>query len=163
MATRKRIYSENKTHFVTFSVYKHINVFRNGLVAEEFIENLNFYIRKHKCKMYAYVIMPNHVHLLVKLNDNENISDLIRDIKKYFSFKAKNLMSVITEFELKKFYNNGKYQFWERGFDELTIRSERVFNIKFQYIINNPVKAGLVNNAGDYPFLNIGEFDEMGI
>ena len=133
------------------------------MMVKELIDILNFYKSKDRFKMYAYVIMPSHVHLLVKLSNSDNISDLIRDIKKYFSYKAKNLLATITGFELEKFYNNGKYQFWERGFDEVTIQSERIFKIKLQYIINNPVKAELVKNAEDYPYLYVREFEGMEI
>ena len=163
MVLRKRIYSDDKIHFVTFSVYRHIDVFTNKFIAEEFIQNLNFYFKKNKYKAYAYVVMPTHVHLLVKLSGSGSISDLIRDIKKFFSYKAKNLLSKMTEFDLKIFNNKGKYQFWERGFDEVTIHSKRIFKIKLKYIMNNPVKAGLVERHENYPFLYVSEFDKMGV
>jgi len=163
MPKRKRIHSGYDIHFVTFSVNKHIPVFRESLIARSFIENLDFYSEKGLFRLHAYVVMPDHVHLLMELPDNGKISDLVRDIKKYFSYRVKNKLSRDTNLDLRRFFSKGNFQFWERGFDEVTIRSEYVYKIKLEYIINNPVKAGLVNKSEDYPFLFVGRFEEMRI
>jgi REP element-mobilizing transposase RayT len=158
MAKRIRIKTDSKFHFVTFSVYKHIPVFRSDFIASEFYSNLKFYESKRQFNLLGYVIMPHHVHLLIELNNEGDISGLIRDIKKFFTYKFRNRLIGKTKFDISLFDNNGRFQFWERGFDEVTIISENVFCKKLGYIHNNPVKAGLVHKAADYPYSSAKEY-----
>jgi len=145
-------------HFVTFSVYRHTPVFRNNFLAKTFLENLNFYCDDQKSKLHGYVIMPDHIHLLVEMLDDSCVSDLIRDIKKYFSYKAKNVLLARSGFDRSQFLCDGKFYFWERGFDEVTIASDKMFWTKFNYIHNNPVKANLVDMAEDYVYSSALEY-----
>ncbi len=50
------------------------------------------------------------------------------------------------------FHQNNVFQFWERGFDEVTISSNKMFWVKLNYMHNNPVKAGIVDKAENYLF-----------
>ncbi len=159
MPKRIRINSDSNIHFVTFAVYKHVPVFRNSVFAEEFLNNLQYYCNKRRCKLFAFVIMPHHVHLLLELKNQENISDFIRDVKKYFSYEVKDLLLRKTNFNPESFNAKGRFQFWERGFDEVTIITEKMFQVKLKYIHNNPVKEGIVNRAEDYLYSSAGRKD----
>jgi putative transposase len=158
MPKRSKIESDSNFHFVTFAVFKHIPVFRSPLFAEEFIKNLRFYSDRGDFKLHAFVIMPDHVHLLLEMNPNKNLSALIRDIKKYFSFHAKNSLFHKSRFDMESFSRDGAFQFWERGFDEVTIISEKVFLAKLDYIHNNPVKAGLAEDAANYKYSSVKQY-----
>jgi len=150
MPKRIVIESDSRLHFVTFSVHKHIPVFKNYLLANEFVDNLRFYFDRDACQLHGFVIMPDHVHLLLELSEGRKLPDFIRDIKKFFSYKVKDSLLNKTGFDAGIFNQKDTFQFWTRGYDEVTIFSERIFRIKLEYIHNNPVKAGLVEKAEDY-------------
>ncbi len=150
MPKRSKIDSDSRYHFVTFAVYKRVPIFRSHLIAKEFLSNLQFYFNRDNCKLHGFAIMPDHVHLLLELNEKRKLSDFIRDIKKFFTYKVKNFLLEKTGFDANVFNRDDAFQFWERGFDEVTIFSERMFQVKLEYIHNNPVKAGLVEKAEDY-------------
>lgn len=73
-------------HFVTFTVVGWIDVFSRELYKVIFLESLKFCIEKKDLHLYAWVIMTNHVHLIISSQTNE-IEYIVRDIKKYTSLK----------------------------------------------------------------------------
>jgi len=152
MPKRIRIKSDSKIHFVTFTVSKHIPVFNNTICADELLSIFEFYKTKNRIRVYGYVIMPTHVHILLDVLTNESISAVIRDIKKYYSYRFKNALIDNTNLDVDKFMIADSFRFWQEGFDEVTIISETVFYTKLKYLHDNPVKAGMVENAIDYPY-----------
>jgi putative transposase len=122
------------------------------------MKNLQFYYQRGDFKLHAFVVMPDHVHLLLEVSAGRKLSDLIRDIKKYFSFHAKNALFHKSRFDINSFSRDGAFQLWERGFDEVTIISERMYLVKMNYIHNNPVKGGLVEKAEDYPYSSAKQY-----
>jgi putative transposase len=81
--------------------------------------------------LYAYVIMPNHVHILM--------SPLVNGISKTMQLlKGRSSRRI----------NEGA--FWQKGFFDFSVISEEKFREKFNYIHHNPVKRGLVERAEDY-------------
>jgi putative transposase len=83
--------------------------------------------------LYAYVIMPNHVHLLIKPT-SYGISKAMQFIKGRSSRQM----------------NEGN--FWQKGFFDFGILTEEKFREKFNYIHSNPVKWGLVKEAENYKY-----------
>lgn len=85
----------------------------------------------------AWVLMPDHLHWLIALQQG-SISNLMRRIK---GRSAKRIN------ELTK--RQGK--FWQDGFHDRALRREEDVLPAARYIVANPLRAGLVNRAGDYP------------
>jgi REP element-mobilizing transposase RayT len=86
----------------------------------------------------AFVIMPNHVHLVFKLiNKNKSITDLMKSIKRYSARKANEIL--IT-----------KGKFWQvESFDRWVRDEKELYNI-IKYVLLNPVNAGLVEDYKDW-------------
>jgi len=81
--------------------------------------------------LIAYCIIPDHVHLLLTLPEDQNsFSQRIRDIKR------------VTTLALRKVKNNPKLMLWQKRFWEHTIRDQRDMQNCFNYIHYNPVKHG---------------------
>lgn len=105
--------------------------------------------------LYAYCIMPNHIHLLFRDN-NENLAALLRDFKGFTSKKMianimehpqeskRNWMLEMFKRAGEKSSNVKEYQFWQQNKQLIELWSTPVIKQKFNYIHNNPVKAGLV-------------------
>ncbi len=152
MAKRIRYKTEHRIHYVTSSVHKHLPVFDNHKCASELFSILGFYRNNNRFRLYGYVIMPNHFHLLLEIAENDEISSLMRDIKKYYSYRFKTVLCRELGYPLSNFRKDDSYHFWETGFDEVTIINEKTFYSKLNYIHNNPVRAGLSDSPQEYPY-----------
>ncbi|WP_317043697.1 transposase [Cellulophaga tyrosinoxydans] len=118
--------------------------------------------------LYGYVIMSNHVHLIIQSSDGK-LSDLIRDFKK---FTAKNILESIQnepesrrEWMLERFKKatethsrNKEYQFWQYGNHAVEIYSIDFMWSKLDYIHMNPVRAGIVEKASYYKYSSASNY-----
>lgn len=111
---------------------------KNPKVAEIIEENL-LHFNDKKYKLYAWVIMPNHVHLLLIPKEGYSLSEIVHTAKSYTANEANKTLN-----------RTGRFWFPE-PFDRF-IRNYEHFENTFTYIENNPVKAGLCENAGDWRF-----------
>jgi len=103
--------------------------------------------------------MPTHIHLLFRLEQGESIIDFMRDFKRDTSNKIKHQLQKDNKKEILKRlesysrgYKNQKYKVWMDRYDDVMISTEKVFNIKMNYIHANPVKSGLVVNMEDWKY-----------
>jgi putative transposase len=117
--------------------------------------------------LYAYVIMPNHTHLLVK-PINQGISKTMQLLKG----RASRQINIHREAEASPTLNNssrgvitrGRDDFsrpmnvWQKGFFDFTIITDEKFREKFNYIHYNPVKWGLTGKAEDYKYSSAKEY-----
>jgi len=147
-------------HFITPTVVDWIDVFTRQTYRDIVIESLDYCIKNKGMILYGYVIMSNHIHMIVQSEDGK-LSDLIRDFKK---FTAKNILEKIKnspesrrEWMLERFKlaaeghkRNKEYQFWQYGNHAEEIYSTTFMWSKLHYIHLNPVRAGLVAKASEY-------------
>ena len=134
---------EGSTYFITFRVKKTLGkpLIKNPKLAEVVEEALWFGYGKRYI-LDAYVVMSDHVHLLLTPLFDWNLSKILQGIKGYTSREINKLLS-------------RKGSFWQdESFDHL-VRHEAGWLDKFDYIHNNPVKAGLVDIPEDYEFSSL--------
>lgn len=89
MGLRLKIDNSTYLFFVTTTVVDFTKVFNEDSYSLVVIDNLNFYREKYGFKLIAYVIMPEHLHLIVWTKENISISSIMRDFKKYTSVQIK--------------------------------------------------------------------------
>jgi putative transposase len=133
------VQERTRTFFVTSSTSQGRNVLQSTRMAELFIDVLRSYSLQGRFRVHEFVVMPNHVHLLITINDSMAIEKAIQLIKGNFSYRAKKELGV-------------QHAIWQRGFSENRIYEQESFVEFRSYIKNNPVKAGLAKTAEDYPF-----------
>jgi putative transposase len=92
-----------------------------------------------KFELNEFVIMPDHLHLLITLPVDMTIEKAMQLIKGGFSYRLK-----------KEFGYQG--EIWQRGFSEVRIADAQSFMQHREYIVQNPLKAGLVEIAEQYPY-----------
>ena len=92
-----------------------------------------------KFQLHDFVIMPDHVHLLIEVGSGMTIEKAMQLIKGRFSHRLSH------EFDCKG-------EVWQRGFTEVQVMDKENFEAHCAYIAENPVKAGLVSSAEEYPF-----------
>ncbi len=155
-----KIRNQTKPHFLTFTVVDWVDVFTRQRYKDLLIENLNYCIVNKGMVVFGYVLMSNHMHIIIQ-SKNGQLSDLIRDFKKHTS---KRIIASINqepesrrEWILERFTvaaknhsRNKKYQFWKYGNHPEEIYSEKFMWSKLDYIHLNPLRAGLVEKASDY-------------
>jgi len=135
----RRYILTNQCYFVTTRVLNGEPIFKSPELCLILIDNLKFYREKMQFKIFGYVIMPDHFHGLIKPQDSVTVSDIMRSIK---SYSSKQIAEVCGR----------KGSLWQSRFYEHVTRSEQDLLIKLEYIHNNPVRAGLVENPHDYEF-----------
>jgi REP element-mobilizing transposase RayT len=85
------IRDQEKIHFITATVVDWIDVFTRKTYKDVVMESLKFCIKEKGMLLYGYIIMSNHIHLIVQATGGK-LSDLIRDFKKY---TAKSILDKI--------------------------------------------------------------------
>ena len=144
-------------YFVTSSVIDFVKVFDQNVYTRIILKNLDFYRNRHNFKLYAFVIMPEHLHLIIHPPQESSIKDVMRNFKSYTS---KELTSQLTDDgrfgvlnRLSKFASRRiQHPFWAEGNRPLGIYTEKTLRSKIDYIHANPLRRGLVKNLGDYPY-----------
>lgn len=111
-------------------------------------DSLN-YCRKNKgLKIYGFVFMLNHIHLIIHSSD---VSGFIRDFKRFTSGELRKNIAKTEPIVLSLFLNKeGKHEFWYKTNLPKLIETEMFFNNKLEYIHNNPVRKNYVMRADDW-------------
>jgi putative transposase len=163
----KHTIKNESAYFLTLTIVERIDVFNIQSCCETFIESLK-YCQKHKrLIIFAYVIMPNHIHMVVNTEEPFLLKDVMRDLKK---FTSKSIMKILEEepegrraWNLSSFASavtkkHTNYKFWQEGNHAIELLSEKFFWQKINYIHKNPVKARIVNNPEDWLYSSASNY-----
>ena len=147
--SRYKIVQVDAPHFITLTVLHWIPVFTRPETITILVNSLCFLIHEG-LKVHAYVILENHLHLIVQSKN------LDKDIARFKSYTARKLLDhlkkhhVKTTLEQLAFYKkthkgDRDYQFWQEGVHPELIQNEAMMRQKIEYIHQNPVKRGFVD------------------
>jgi putative transposase len=106
------------------------------------IDVLRSNVAAGKFELHDFVIMPDHLHLLMTLPRDTTIEKAMQLIKGGFSYRLKRELGY-------------KGEVWQPGFSDARISDKQSFLQHREYIVQNPVKAGLVDTADQYPYCYI--------
>ncbi len=142
-------------HFFTATNYLWKPLLKPDKYKKIITESLRFLVNAQRVKVYAFVIMHNHIHLIWQMRENHKREDVQRDFLKFTGqqIKAdlkKNHPDVLAHFLVNE--KDRKFQFWERNSLSIELFTEKFFEQKLDYIHNNPVTAGLSNTPEAYYF-----------
>jgi putative transposase len=164
------IHNQQAVYFLTFTVVGWIDIFTRQSYRDIVIESFKFCQRKKGLHLHAYVIMSNHIHLVVSVDEGFTVSDFIRDCKKFTSTRILDAIEnsgvesrrdwMLHQF---KYYAslhtcNEKYQLWEHDNHPIELESPAFTQQKIDYIHQNPVSAGLVYRAEDYIYSSASNY-----
>jgi len=105
----------------------------------EIVKNSLLKYHNERYKLIAWVIMPNHIHLLFRPINDWSLSRILQSFKSFTALEANKILG-----------REGK--FWMREYFDRYIRDTEHFEKSFRYIENNPVKAGLCEKPSDWEF-----------
>jgi REP element-mobilizing transposase RayT len=163
MSRSYRIFKDlNYAYFVTWTIVDWLNIFSEDLYRQVALDSLA-YIRSHKkTELNAFVLMPSHIHAILCPNDRTNLSDVIRDFKRFTSRKVsneaekQNRTDWLNRFIQARQHNRASdvstYQVWQEGSHPEAIFTEKFARQKMDYIHLNPVRAGLVHTADEWHY-----------
>src|ERR1700722_1613676 len=130
----KRFQESGQTHFVTFSCYQRRSLFTTN-VSKQTLETALERVRSmYRLRVYGYVAMPEHVHLLLSEPERATLSTALKSLKQGVSRR------LIGESE----------HFWQKRYFDFNIRNYRQFVEKLRYLHRNPVKRGLCTRPEDW-------------
>ena len=163
MSSKYKVGEDAIAHFVTFSVIGWIDVFSRESYKEIFVNSLKYCQENKGLKLHAWVIMTNHVHLIISSNTNK-IEDIVRDLKKYTSKKIiaaiqenptesrKEWMMNLFSYAGKNNNNNKDFQFWKQDYHPIELNTAEKLKERLDYLHENPVRSGLVWEPWHYKY-----------
>jgi putative transposase len=128
--------------FVTFSCYRRLPALNDCLAKKKLIECIDEVRQRHSFRLLGYVVMPEHVHLVLHPSDGMRLGLVVREIKslsarRYFAKRSAGPPT-------------GKRVFWQLRCYDHNCRTQESTLEKINYCHNNPVKRGLVGSPGEW-------------
>ena len=158
----KNYYQPNTIYFFTSRITEKIHILRTDDFKQIVTDSLQKYLDKYVVNLYGYVIMDNHVHILISASIAESVKSCVQQTLRYssckiirklesfldtrFASQAQNILQTFAK------HSNGKarYAVWKE--QAITIYTPTVFQTQLDYIHNNPVRAKLVSEPSAYRF-----------
>ncbi|MBK9980981.1 MAG: transposase [Saprospiraceae bacterium] len=170
--SRYKILDQEGLNFITCTIVGWIDIFSRQSYRDLLLDSLKFCRKEKGLLIFAYVIMSNHIHLIVQTNKSarQNLSEIIRDFKK---FTANGILEKInTEPESRREWllhmfryharfntNNRYFQVWQQDNHPILLYSQPIIWQKVNYIHMNPVRAGIVDNPLDYLYSSARNYE----
>ena len=163
--SRYKVYEPTHPHFITLTVLHWIPLFTNTKSVDILLDCFMYLQKNDNLKIYSYVILENHLHLVASSDD------IAKTIKKFKSYTAKKLLKLLQEENIKTileqlaFYKKAHkktttYQVWQEGMQPKLIQDEKTMIQKIEYIHNNPVKRGYVDEARHWRYSSARDYDD---
>jgi putative transposase len=138
-ASAVNILNPCRTFFATTGTSMGMRVLQSERNANLLIDVLRSLMAEHKFELHDFVVMPDHLHLLLTIHDEMTIEKAMQLIKGRFSYRLKHEFGYLGEV-------------WHRGFTEEQVMGREGLEAHREYIAQNPVKAGLASTPDEYRF-----------
>jgi len=172
MSRKYKIRDQDKLHFVTFTVINWIDVFIRNEYKEVFLDSVRYCQKNKGLEVFGWVIMTNHIHMILRAKGSHKLEAIIRDLKSFTSRKIREqLENENTTFESRKEWmlgmmqeagrknnNNIDFQLWQQHSHPIALSTNKMQEQKLEYVHNNPVKAGFVRNPEMWQYSSAGDY-----
>jgi len=157
---------ENLPYFCTITILDWVPIFMEHRYIDPLIDSLAFCRANKGLQLFAFVVMPHHVHLIAAADD---LHALFRDFKRFTSRSIherlladgrQTILAWLDRAAQNSRRQRGEFSLWQDGFHPQEIHSRRVFDEKLNYIHDNPVRKGLVLSAHDWWFSSAAWYAE---
>ena len=115
-------------------------IFNNFNNARFVVNSLRHVEQARQIQSLCFVIMPDYLHWLFSLGDTSHLTQVVADVKRRSAYRINELNRTPGP------------AIWQHGFHDYALRKDDEIRDIARYVIANPLRAGLVNTIGDYPF-----------
>lgn len=153
--------------FISGVTHRRIPLFRYRGPCQIFFENLVFYQRKYGFKLHAYVLLPNHFHLLTNFPPEQALTSFLRDFKSSIGIqivewlKEKQYSQLLGQLALshsRKRWKDSQYAVWQRNSYMTPLLNAKMIQRRLNYIHDNPRREKLVQEPDNYPWSSVGAY-----
>ena len=148
-----RIYGLGHLHFITFSCYHRLPLLGTAQARKTFVQVLAVTRARFEFRLVGYVVMPEHVHLLISEPARGTPSTVLQKLKQDVSRKLRPASSKSA---------NRLPQFWQARFYDFNVSTLKKKIEKLNYMHMNPLKRGLVSNPKDWPWSSYAFYQGQG-
>lgn len=157
------IEDQNETYFFTFTVVDWLDIFTRKDYKIIIVDSLNYCITNKGLTVFAWCLMSNHLHLVCRAEEGSNISEIVRDFKKFTSKAIVKKVNEIPEsrrdwllhhFELAGRFDTRiqHYKFWQETNHAVLLDTAEKIDQRINYTHENPVKELIVTYPHEYLF-----------
>lgn len=169
MSRKYKFHDQTRAYFVSFSVIHWIDVFIRPVYNDILIDSFKFCQKNKGLIIYAWCIMPSHVHLIMGTRQDP-MQNILRDFKSFTSRKLKEEIHSYPKESRKRWMlwmmkragtkngNNIDWQFWQQHNHPQKLTNGKVINQKLEYLHFNPVKAGFVEHPKDWKYSSAKDY-----
>jgi len=151
MSNYKRIYFEGYSYYLTIVTQNRQPILIDNI--ELLRESFRRSKKRYEYKIDAIVILPDHIHMIIRPKIPTEYSKIITYIKRDFLYQLNNNVKEEAKTNLTaSTYKRQHSGIWQRRFYEHTIRDEKDFLKIFEYMKINPIKHGLVEKINDWEY-----------
>ncbi len=169
MSRNYKFFDNTELYFVTYTVVSWVDVFTRDEYRNVLLDSWNYCIKNKGLKIYSWCIMTNHVHMIIS-SDKNDLSNIMRDMKSFTSTTIKKMiidnpresrkkwmLKIMKDAGLKN-KNNNEFQLWQQHNHPIILDSNFMLEQKLDYIHNNPVKAGFVDEPESYLYSSARDY-----
>jgi len=162
----KRYYGQGHFHFITCSCYRRLPLLGRARARTVFVRILGEVRAKYNFKIVGYVVMPEHIHLLISEPATGTPSTVMQVLKQRVSrqLRGKRRRGSARQMTLWLAEDaSGLRSFWQRRFHDFNVFTAKKKNEKLHYMHMNPVKRGLVKHPKDWPWSSYSFYSRKGM
>ncbi len=149
----KRYYGKNHLHFITFSCYRRLLLLRTMRARNVFVQELSKVRAEMKFQLIGYVVMPEHVHILISEPEIGTPSKVLQKLKQRVSRRLHRRSKCSSPAQMNLEFIDAERNaipFWQPRFYDFNVYSDGKRKEKLYYMHANPVIRGLVKHPKDW-------------
>jgi len=162
--SRYNVYEVKAPHFITCTILHWIPIFTRTQTTDIIFASLKYLQKNDNLKIHAYVILENHLHMIVKSDD------IVKSMARFKSFTAREIINYLKKENAKSildqlaFYKKAhkkenEFQLWQEGIQAKEILGEQMMKVKMEYIHNNPVERGYVDDGVHWRYSSARDYE----
>ena len=160
----QRYYGLGHLHFITFSRYRRRPLLGTVRSRNVFVQALYEVRAKYNFALVGYVVMPEHVHLLIGESKSGNPSTVVHSLKLRVSKRMRRLRRGTSVSQRSFAFQGppGPFRFWQSRFYDFNVHSAKKRREKLEYMHRNPVTRGLVKDPKDWVWSSYASYSGRG-
>jgi REP element-mobilizing transposase RayT len=166
MRTRYKIHDDAYPHFLTCTIVGWAPVFARPEAAQTILDSWRFLQEHGRLTVFGYVVMENHLHLVASA---KKLPSEVADFKSFTArqiidaLEAQNVGQLLQQLKFQKAQHktDRTYQFWQEGSHPQMIQSDAMMREKLEYIHNNPLRRGYVDDPTHWRYSSARNYAGM--